>query len=191
MDKSTYIKAIEGQIAEHQRVQMSNPPTSQPWKDASAEINRLAMLILKAQGKAVSNDTLCPQCGKAECNCQSNWANSINEAITEPEQTTADLLFQCLKDGIQGEKVDVDGLYQDGDTLAISFEDNTAAIVTVQEIRACQTVIYNDGRPNHTNVRGLVLAIHAEGFTAQFEDRAEPNLIRFTDADWMKHLRFE
>ena len=28
------------------------------------------------------NPTLCPQCGKLECHCQSAWANSINETVS-------------------------------------------------------------------------------------------------------------
>lgn len=26
-------------------------------------------------------DTLCPECGKPECTCQEDWANSINDAV--------------------------------------------------------------------------------------------------------------
>jgi hypothetical protein len=48
MDKLTYIKRIEAIIAEHQRVQMVNPPNSKKWQNASREINRLAKLIVKS-----------------------------------------------------------------------------------------------------------------------------------------------
>lgn len=46
MDTATYVAKIEEVIAEHQRVQMANPPSSKKWQDASKEINRLAKLIV-------------------------------------------------------------------------------------------------------------------------------------------------
>jgi hypothetical protein len=46
MDAATYVAKIEEVIAEHQRVQMANPPSSKKWQDASKEINRLAKLIV-------------------------------------------------------------------------------------------------------------------------------------------------
>lgn len=44
-----YISEIEKQIAEHQRTQMANPPSSTQWQNASVEINRLAKLIVEAK----------------------------------------------------------------------------------------------------------------------------------------------
>jgi len=46
MDTATYIAKTEEIIAEHQRVQMANPPSSKKWQDASKEISRLAKLIV-------------------------------------------------------------------------------------------------------------------------------------------------
>jgi uncharacterized protein (DUF305 family) len=44
-----YIKRIEQLITEHQQVQMTNPPSSAQWRNASKEIHRLAQLIVNAQ----------------------------------------------------------------------------------------------------------------------------------------------
>ena len=46
MNASKYVASIERQIREHQRVQASNPPSSEAWQNASTEINRLAALIV-------------------------------------------------------------------------------------------------------------------------------------------------
>jgi hypothetical protein len=48
MDTATYTAKVEEVIAEHQRTQMANPPSSKKWQDASKEINRLAKLIVSA-----------------------------------------------------------------------------------------------------------------------------------------------
>lgn len=50
MTKAKYIKSIEKVIAEHQKVQMTNPPSSKQWQTASEEINRLAKLIVDTKG---------------------------------------------------------------------------------------------------------------------------------------------
>lgn len=51
MTTAKYIASIERQIGEHQRVQMANAPSSEVWQNASAEINRLAALIVAAATK--------------------------------------------------------------------------------------------------------------------------------------------
>lgn len=48
MKTAECIASIERQIGEHQQVQMVNPPSSEAWQNASAEINRLAALIVTA-----------------------------------------------------------------------------------------------------------------------------------------------
>jgi hypothetical protein len=48
MKTARYIASIERQIREHQQVQMANPPSSELWQNASAEINRLAALVVVA-----------------------------------------------------------------------------------------------------------------------------------------------
>ena len=49
MNTEKYIAIVEGLIADQQQIQMTNPPTSQRWIDASAEIHRLADLIVQAR----------------------------------------------------------------------------------------------------------------------------------------------
>lgn len=49
MTTDKYIKSIEKIIEEHQRIQMINSPKTEAWQNASAEINRLAALIVDAQ----------------------------------------------------------------------------------------------------------------------------------------------
>jgi len=44
-----YVTAVERLIAEQQAVQKVNPPASEPWQRASAEIHRLAALIVEAR----------------------------------------------------------------------------------------------------------------------------------------------
>lgn len=48
MQSSRFKSQVERIIAQHQAVQMLNPPTSDAWRKASAEINRLAALIVSA-----------------------------------------------------------------------------------------------------------------------------------------------
>jgi hypothetical protein len=48
MKTAKYVASIERQIREHQQVQMTNPPSSEAWQNASTEINRLAALIVAA-----------------------------------------------------------------------------------------------------------------------------------------------
>ena len=48
MKTAKYVASIERQIREHQQVQMTNLPSSGRWQNASAEINRLAALIVAA-----------------------------------------------------------------------------------------------------------------------------------------------
>jgi hypothetical protein len=55
-------------------------------------------------------------------------------------------------------------------------------------IQAGATLNYNDGRPGHTNVKAKVLSVYSNGMVVQFEDRAEPNTILFSDHDWMDNL---
>lgn len=50
------------------------------------------------------------------------------------------------------------------------------------------TVVFNDGRTGHQNVKGTILSVSNDAMVVQFEDRAEPNTIRFDEKDWMDHL---
>ncbi len=49
MTNQRYIASIEELISEQQQVQMTNPPSSIQWQNASAEIHRLAALIVDAR----------------------------------------------------------------------------------------------------------------------------------------------
>lgn len=61
----------------------------------------------------------------------------------------------------------------------------------MQQVRVGQTITYDDGRPGHRNVKATVLATTSNGFIAQFEDRADTDTIRWSDAEWMDYIRFE
>jgi hypothetical protein len=61
----------------------------------------------------------------------------------------------------------------------------------MQQVTVGQTLIYDDGRPNHRNVKAVVIATTSNGFVAQFEDRANTTAISWDDSDWMRHIRFD
>lgn len=52
-------------------------------------------------------------------------------------------------------------------------------------------VFYDDGRPGHRSVRGVVLDETDRYLAVLWEDRAEPNHIRKDDSAWMKNIRRE
>ena len=60
----------------------------------------------------------------------------------------------------------------------------------MQQVRIGQTLTYDDGRPNHRNVKAVVLATTPTGFIAQFEDRADTTTINWNDAEWMPYIQF-
>ena len=60
-----------------------------------------------------------------------------------------------------------------------------------RQVRIGQTLIYDDGRPNHRNVKATVVALTPSGFIAQFEDRADTTPINWDEPEWMHHIRFE
>ena len=55
------------------------------------------------------------------------------------------------------------------------------------------TVIYNDGRPGHVDVRGKVIGLGrlSGRIIVQFEDRADTTVIHTDDPAWMNHLTKE
>jgi hypothetical protein len=53
-----------------------------------------------------------------------------------------------------------------------------------------QTLIYDDGRPGH-RVKCVVLEQERAGMRVQFEDRARPTWIGFSEREWMDHLKEE
>lgn len=50
-------------------------------------------------------------------------------------------------------------------------------------------IVYNDGRPGHTDVFATVLVVKTDGMIVQFDDRAESTSIRFSDRGWMDFIR--
>lgn len=59
---------------------------------------------------------------------------------------------------------------------------------TVDQIKQGGRIVYNDGRPGHTDVFATVLALDAKGMTVQFEDRADTTRIAFSDRGWMDFI---
>lgn len=59
---------------------------------------------------------------------------------------------------------------------------------TVDQIKTGGRIVYNDGRPGHTDVFATVVAVDAKGMTVQFEDRADTTRIAFSDKGWMEFI---
>lgn len=68
---------------------------------------------------------------------------------------------------------------------------NQGWVQGMEQIRVGQSLIYDDGRPNHRNVKAKVIAVTDTGFVAQFEDRADTTTINWDEPEWMSHIRFE
>ena len=49
-------------------------------------------------------------------------------------------------------------------------------------------LIYNDGRPGHTHAKAKVIETDERSMIVQFDDRADPTKIAFSDPHWMTHL---
>ena len=56
------------------------------------------------------------------------------------------------------------------------------------QVRKGSRISYDDGRPGHQGVEATVLAVDGRGMTVQFDDRADTNYIRFSDAKWMDFI---
>ena len=61
----------------------------------------------------------------------------------------------------------------------------------MQQVRVGQTLTYDDGRPNHRNVKAVVLAVFKPFFIVQFENRADTTTIKWNDEDWMRYIQFD
>jgi len=61
----------------------------------------------------------------------------------------------------------------------------------MKPVRIGQTLTYDDGRPNHQNVKATVVALTSNGFIAQFEDRADTTSIHWDQSEWIDHIRFD
>ncbi len=62
-----------------------------------------------------------------------------------------------------------------------------------QRFQVGDTVIYNDGRPGHVDVRGKVVEVSPKQIfvIVQFEDRANPTLVAVDSHEWMNHMTKE
>lgn len=49
-------------------------------------------------------------------------------------------------------------------------------------------IVYEDGRPGHTEAVATVLGVDRFGMTVEFEDRADTTHIRFDDRAWMDFM---
>ena len=59
---------------------------------------------------------------------------------------------------------------------------------TIDQIKPCSRILYNDGRPGHSGVAATVLAVDGKAMTVQFEDRADTSRILFSDKAWMDFI---
>lgn len=50
-------------------------------------------------------------------------------------------------------------------------------------------IVYNDGRPGHTDAQAIILVVSETGMIVQFEDRADTTAIRFNDDKWMDFIK--
>lgn len=55
-------------------------------------------------------------------------------------------------------------------------------------VTAGSKIVYDDGRPGHSGVLGIVLQVNNEGMTVQFHDRADTTNIAFADRRWMDFI---
>jgi hypothetical protein len=61
-------------------------------------------------------------------------------------------------------------------------------MITANQIKVGQTLVYDDGREGHQGVKALVLETQLHSFTVQFEDRADTDWIKYSDKAWMDYL---
>lgn len=55
-------------------------------------------------------------------------------------------------------------------------------------VKAGDTIIYDDGRAGHRDARAVVLSITDSGMVVQFSDRADTTSIAFYDKAWMQYI---
>ena len=91
-----------------------------------------------------------------------------------------------------------------GNWVLVLLFGTGAALATPQNVRAVnkpkameeipeagQHLIYDDGRPGHSNSRAEILEVTSRSMLVQFENRASPTLIYFDDPEWMDYINFE
>ena len=54
-----------------------------------------------------------------------------------------------------------------------------------------QTIIYNDGRDGHRDIRAEVLYADSRMMQVQFADRMSLTTIYYSEREWMDHIRLE
>jgi hypothetical protein len=59
---------------------------------------------------------------------------------------------------------------------------------TLDRIKKGGRIVYDDGRPGHSEVFATVIEVNSKGMTVQFEDRADSSYIAFSDKGWMEHI---
>jgi hypothetical protein len=59
-----------------------------------------------------------------------------------------------------------------------------------QVVKPGMFIVYNDGRPGHTNAKAVILEVDKAGMVVSFEDRADTTRISFDDSAWMEHIVF-
>ena len=59
---------------------------------------------------------------------------------------------------------------------------------TLDQIKKGGRIVYNDGRPGHTNVFATVVAVDPRGMMVWFDDRADMDYIKFSARGWMDHI---
>ncbi len=66
--------------------------------------------------------------------------------------------------------------------------DHMLLLGTINQIKPCSRIVYNDGRPGHSGIFADVLSVDPKGMTVQFEDRADITRIAFSDRAWMDFI---
>lgn len=59
----------------------------------------------------------------------------------------------------------------------------------LKDLKAGDTLLYNDGREGHIDVKAEVLRQGDDSVVVQFADRAESTTIFYTDKAWTDYLR--
>jgi hypothetical protein len=67
-------------------------------------------------------------------------------------------------------------------------QENMKPQSTVDQIKKGGRIVYNDGRPGHTDAFATVLSADSKGMTVLFDDRADTSYIAFSDRGWMDFI---
>ena len=82
-----------------------------------------------------------------------------------------------------------------GTGTALATPQNVIGVTKPKPIEqipeAGQHLIYDDGRPGHTNLGAEILEVTSRSMLVQFENHASPTLISFDDPEWMDYITFK